>query len=90
MEKPIEQYLVKTWEKETGGLCLKFPPIFFAGFPDRICLASPGVIVFVETKAPGKTPRKLQARIHAKLKGLGFRVEVIDSKEGTDALILTI
>ena len=90
MEKQIEQYLVKTWEKETGGLCLKFPPIFFAGFPDRICLASPGVIVFVETKAPGKTPRKLQTRIHDKLKGLGFRVEVIDSKEGTDALILTI
>lgn len=90
MENQIEQYLVKTWEKETGGLCLKFPPIFFAGFPDRICLASPGVIVFVETKAPGKTPRKLQARIHNKLKGLGFRVEVIDSKEGTDALILTI
>jgi len=41
-------------------------------------------ICFVETKATGNKPTKLQEREHAFLRGLGFEVLVIDSKEEID------
>ena len=85
-EKDIENYLSKR-VKDEGGMCVKFPPIFLAGFPDRIVLLPKGVLAFVELKANRKRARKVQLRIHDKLRGLGFRVEVIDSKEGVDELI---
>jgi hypothetical protein len=37
----------------------------------------PGVIVFVETKAPNGELKSWQARCHARLTKLGFRVEVL-------------
>lgn len=86
-EKRIENYLIQEWERETGGMCVKFPPLFYAGFPDRICLCYPAVIIFVETKAPGETPRLLQSRVHAALRRLGFRVETIDTREGVDEFV---
>lgn len=73
-----------------GGMCVKFPPIFFRGFPDRIVLLPRGLLVFVETKAPGKTPSNIQKKIHARLRKLGFRVEVIDTLEDVDTFILTL
>lgn len=88
-ELTVEQYLIKCVEA-LGWWCLKFPPLFFAGFPDRIIIGMGATIVFVETKAPSKTPNKLQARIHKQLKRFGFRVEVIDTKDKVDALIITI
>lgn len=88
-EKDVEQRLVKGVER-LGGICLKFPPLFFAGFPDRIVLLPGALIVFVELKAPGKTARKLQIKIHNKLKALGFRVEVIDTIEGVDTFLITL
>jgi len=88
-ELTVEQYLIKRVEA-LGWWCLKFPPLFFAGFPDRIILGARATIVFVELKRPSKTAEKLQARIHKQLRRFGFRVEVIDTLEGVDALILTI
>lgn len=89
MEKIVEKYLVNEIER-LGGLCVKFPPLFFRGFPDRIVLLPGAVIAFVETKDTGKKPRPIQERVHAKLRKLGFRVEVIDSKEGVDNFIMTL
>lgn len=89
-EKQIENYLISEWEKVTGGMCVKFPPLFYAGFPDRICLAYPALIIFVETKAPGQRPRLLQDKIHRRLKSLGFRVEVLDTYQAVDGFILTL
>lgn len=89
MEKKIEKYLVEAVEN-LGGLCIKFPPLFFRGFPDRIVLLPGALIVFVETKAPGETPRLIQKKVHAKLRRLGFRVEVLDSYESIDGFILTL
>lgn len=89
MEKKIEKYLVDSIER-LGGLCIKFPPLFFRGFPDRIVLLSGGLIIFVELKAPGEKPRLIQTKVHNKLKALGFRVEVIDSIEGVDAFVLAL
>lgn len=89
MEKTVEKYLVNEIER-LGGLCVKFPPLFFRGFPDRIVLLPGAAIAFVETKDAGKKPRPIQERVHAKLRKLGFRVEVIDSKEGVDDFIMTL
>jgi hypothetical protein len=89
MEKIVEKYLINEIER-LGGLCVKFPPLFFRGFPDRIVLLPGAVIAFVETKDTGKKPRPIQERVHAKLRKLGFRVEVIDSKEGVDDFIMTL
>lgn len=89
MEKIVEKYLVNEIER-LGGLCVKFPPLFFVGFPDRIVLLPGAVIAFVEMKDAGKKPRPIQERVHAKLRKLGFRVEVLDSKESVDEFLLTL
>lgn len=89
MEKKIEKYLVMKIEA-LGGLCVKFAPLFFAGFPDRIVLLPGGRCVFVELKAPGKKPSALQLRVHGVLTRLGFRVDVLDSKEMVDDFLLTL
>lgn len=89
-EKQVEKYLVKTWGKVMHGMCIKFPPLFFRGFPDRICLAPGGVIVFVEVKRPGEVARAIQLKVHSQLRALGFRVEVLDSYEAVDGLIVSL
>lgn len=89
MEKKIENYLVEAVEN-IGGLCVKFPPLFFRGFPDRIILLPKGTIIFAEIKAPGESPRLIQRKVHTRLRGLGFRVEVLDSYESIDGFILTL
>lgn len=58
---------------------MKLPAIHNAGLPDRLCLFPGGEVVFVELKAFGKKPRKIQVLMHQKLKAMGFRVEVIDT-----------
>ena len=54
-----------------------------------MCLPG-GHAVFVELKAPGKAPRPIQIHQIGMLKQLGFRVEVIDSKEQVDEFVLTL
>lgn len=77
-ENSIEKRLVTEVER-VGGWCLKLPAIHNAGLPDRLCLFPGGEVVFVELKAFGKKPRKIQVLMHQKLKAMGFRVEVIDT-----------
>lgn len=69
-----------------GGLCLKLLPSLI-GIPDRLCLLPGGVVFFVELKAPGQKPRPIQVKRIAQLRRLGFRVEVVDSKERVDEMI---
>ena len=38
-------------------------------------------MAFVEVKAPGKAPRPLQIARHKLLRGLGFKVYVLDNAE---------
>ena len=49
-----------------------------------------GDIIFVELKAPGKKVSEAQQRDHDKRRAMGFRVEVIDSKEGVDEFIRSV
>lgn len=79
-EKTIEKHLKQEVEKQ-GGLCLKFISASMRGLPDRIVLFPSGRISFVELKSTGQKPRPEQIRVHKKLRTLGAKVYVIDSKE---------
>ncbi len=80
----IEGYLVKR-VKACAGMCLKFTS-GINGVPDRIVILN-GHTVFVETKAPGEEPRKLQLVRHSQMRAAGGDVRVIDTREQVDDLI---
>ena len=61
MEKDIEKAVV-TWAKANGFLALKFTPKGDKGWPDRIFISPTGKHIWIEFKAPGKTPTKLQEK----------------------------
>lgn len=75
-EKYIEQKLVREVRKR-GGLCEKWNA-GTSGWPDRIVLLHDGKIGFVEVKAPGEKPRKLQIHRQDQLRALGYKVFVLD------------
>ena len=79
-EKDIEQKLVAD-VKSRGGMCPKWVSPGLSGVPDRIVLMPGGRIGFIEAKAPGEKPGKLQVAMHRRLRGLGFRVYVLDDPE---------
>ncbi|HCR1107391.1 TPA: VRR-NUC domain-containing protein [Klebsiella aerogenes] len=79
-EVAVEKPLVKAVERR-GGLCLKFTSPGRRAVPDRLVLLPGGVVFFVECKAPGQKPTAAQLREHARLRGLGFRVEVHDNPD---------
>lgn len=85
-EKKIEQKLIKAVSQK-GGVCWKFTSPGTAGVPDRIVLMPKGHIAFVEVKAPGEKPRKLQLSRHKLLRRLGFQVYVLDALEDVDKII---
>ena len=78
LERDIESALVKR-VKFLDGLCDKFSSPGRRSVPDRIVTLPGNVVIFVELKAPGKKPTKLQLRDHARRKALGCDVRVIDS-----------
>ncbi len=79
-EREIEKKLVDA-VKTQGGVCWKFISPGTAGVPDRIILMPMGRIAFVEVKAPGESPRKLQLARHRFLRRLGFKTFVLDNPE---------
>lgn len=86
-EAEIEAYL-RVNVRSNGGQCWKWVSPGRRGVPDRIVLMPGGVVAFVETKAPGKTERPDQVRVHELLRRLGMRVyPSVDSKEKVDQLI---
>lgn len=80
----IEKYM-KDKAEEKGFLYFKFRSPGNNGVPDRI-LVGHGLTFFVELKAPGEKPRKLQERVIAKIQKHGGIVYVIDTKQGVDEL----
>jgi hypothetical protein len=82
-ERSLEKLLNKLVTEE-GGLSFKLSPVYVKGLPDRLVLHK-GRAIFVEMKAPGKVASRMQLHIHAKLAGVGFKVEVLS----TDAEVLT-
>lgn len=85
-----EKYLEKKLNRNVealGGLSIKLLSTYFTGLPDRMCLLPGGRIFFAEIKTTGKKPRAMQKLIHAKLRKLGFIVEVLDTSEKIDKLL---
>lgn len=78
-EKYIEQQLAKE-VRSRGGLCEKWNS-GTSGWPDRIVILPDGKVGFVEVKASGKEPRKLQLHRHEQLCRLGQKVYVLDRLE---------
>ena len=78
LEKQIERKLYDE-VKKIEGMCLKQTGM--AGIPDRLVLLPNGKCAFVELKAPGEKPRKLQQIRMKQLKKLGFKCFVIDGVE---------
>jgi len=84
LESKIERALVRRVES-LGGLCEKFTSPNRRAVPDRIVTLPGGRIVFIELKAPGAKPTKLQLLDHANRRALGCDVRVIDSLEAANA-----
>ncbi len=85
-EKSTEKKLVSA-VKGMGGIAPKFTSPGFDGMPDRIVLLPGGRMAFVEAKAPGKKPRPLQEARHRLLRGLGFKVYVLDNESQIGGII---
>ena len=82
-ESAVEKKLKSEVEK-AGGLCLKFISPGWAGAPDRIVIFPNGQLTFVELKAPGEKPRKLQVYRKEQLEEMKQQVVVIDSMESVE------
>ena len=58
-----------------------------------LCGAAPiedaGQVAFAEVKAPGEKPRPLQVHRMEQLRGLGFRVYVVDSLDAVQNIVQT-
>ncbi|MEQ1962564.1 VRR-NUC domain-containing protein [Xenorhabdus khoisanae] len=78
-EDVIERHLVNE-VKKAGGIAYKFVSPGRRGVPERIVVLPNGRVVFVECKAPGEKPRSDQLREHERLRALGQKVVVLDSK----------
>ena len=80
-EKKIEKKL-RIEIGKLGGLAIKLQSQYYTGLPDRMILMPKGKISFAEIKTTGKKATARQAVVHAELRDLGFKVDVIDDEEG--------
>lgn len=85
-ESAIEGYLVRRTHAH-GGVAYKFTGPGRRGVPDRNVHLPGGVQFYVEVKATGEEPTPGQLREHERLRALGARVYVVDSKEDVDAVL---
>lgn len=85
-EKLLERKLGKE-VKRIGGWSIKIPAIYTSGIPDRICLLPGGRIFFAEIKTTKEKTRKVQDVVIKKLRGLGFKVYIIDSTTDIEIII---
>ena len=78
-ESAIEQKVCEI-AKRHDWLTYKFVSPSNRGVPDRIFIKD-GRIVFIEFKAPGKKPTKLQAHTINKIRDAGCEVWICDNVE---------
>nr|DAU25589.1 MAG TPA: Nuclease [Caudoviricetes sp.] len=86
IEREIEEYL-RLGVKKLGGIAFKFKSPGNAGVPDRLIVLPGNRIYFIELKRSGGEARPLQKMQINRLKGLGCKVFVIDSKERVDKFL---
>lgn len=86
-ESTIEDYF-KRAVRESGGETRKVKWPGVDGAPDRMAgWQFRGRNAFVELKRPGGVAEAHQLREHRKLRAMGFRVDVLDTKEAIDAWV---
>ncbi len=86
-ELNVEQHLQRRCKRARYPiLCIKGEALG-KGWPDRILLAYPKQIAFVELKRPRGFRGSRQVYVRALLKSLGFPCEFIDTKESVDAFM---
>ena len=88
-EKLIEKKL-REGVKKLGGIAIKVATPYHRGMPDREILMPGGRNCYVELKSTGKKPTKLQVNAIEMLRGMGFRVEVIDDQKGLDDFLKSL
>ena len=76
--------------KALGWMCIKLTSQYQRGLPDRLILMPGGCVCFAEIKTTGKKPTALQRVTHERLRALGYRVEVVDTTESLDNLIVDL
>ena len=76
--------------KTLGWMCIKLTSQYQRGLPDRLILMPGGRVCFAEIKTTGKKPTALQRVTHERLRALGYRVEVVDTTERLDNLIVDL
>ena len=76
--------------KVLGWMCIKLTSQYQRGLPDRLILMPGGRVCFAEIKTTGKKPTALQRVTHERLRALGYRVEVVDTTERLDNLIVEL
>ena len=85
LEKELESYF--TWKARASGMmAIKFTSPGLAGVPDRI-LITEGRVLFVELKAPGQKPRKLQNAVVSKMRAHGAKCYCISTVKQADQII---
>lgn len=87
-ERYVEGYLVKL-AKKLDLLVFKFTSPGINGVPDRMLVNKKGEIIFIETKAYGEKPRKLQQVIIKKMRNYKLKVYVIDNREDIKKTLTT-
>ena len=88
LESNLEEFFRKEVRK-VGGYAFKWVPTI-AGVPDRMCLFPGGLACFVELKQEGEKPTAIQKVWHGRLRALGFRVDVLDTKDAVRAWLAEI
>ncbi len=77
LEKQIEAK-VCAYAKSRGWIPYKFTSPSHIGVCDRILIGE-GRVIWIEFKAPGRSPTPVQHRHHLLLASMGHRVYVVDS-----------
>lgn len=84
-ESKIQRRIIKKLESD-GWLVVKLSLTNKNGIPDLLCLKSSRYI-WIEVKAPGEKPRKLQEFRHQQLRDHGAEVHVVDSVDWIECFI---
>jgi len=84
-EKDIETLVTRTIS-HFGGKAYKWQSPMNRGVPDRLCFLPKGLMIAIEVKAPGETPRKLQTKVIKGLRAMGHEVLTVSNKQEVDAL----
>lgn len=85
-EREIEAYLVRR-ATELGGRAYKFVSPGCSGVPDRIVVLPRGRIGFLELKAPGEKPRRVQEYRIRQLREMGCMAWTADSLQSVERFL---